>query len=228
MWVLFVFRQVFESVEELEQTEAEMKLEAGKRVALPNGGVPEAGSCSPDSGHPSSQNFSVASAYSEQSFSTEDSWPEGGKGGAAQTSGEGPPPAMESTPLDGKGEADGPQGEVSATRTLDAFIGMGQELPGKEEGALSLADHWALPSAKQPNSMGSEDDLSEEPEMESLFPTLDSHSLAITDLTLSEVSPVSSSGVTYSVSSPFGLRSFSLQRNWVFSALLNCWPQLWP
>ncbi|XP_034284813.1 small G protein signaling modulator 1-like isoform X2 [Pantherophis guttatus] len=190
--------QVFESVEELEQTETEMKLEAGRRAALPNEGVPEAGSCSPDSGHPSSQNFSVASAYSEQSFSTEESWPEGGKGGAAQTSGEGPPPAMESTPLDGKGEAEGPQGEVSAARALDAFIGIGQELPGKEEGALSVADRWALPSAEQPNSMGSEDDLSEEPEMESLYPTLEPHSLAVTDLTLSEVSPVSSSGVTYS------------------------------
>ncbi|ETE56195.1 hypothetical protein L345_18094, partial [Ophiophagus hannah] len=34
--------------------------------------------------------------------------------------------------------------------------------------------------------------------MESLYPSLDSHSLAVTDLTLTEVSPVSSSGVTYS------------------------------
>ncbi|XP_032085648.1 small G protein signaling modulator 1 isoform X3 [Thamnophis elegans] len=185
--------QVFESVEELEQTEAELKLEAGRRAALPNGGVPEAGPCSPDSGHPSSQNFSVTSAYSEQSFSTEESWPEAGKAGAAQAAGEGPPPAM-----DGKGEAEGPQGEDSVASTLDALAGVGQELPAEEEGAPSVADHWALPSAEQPSSMGSEDDLSEEPEMESLFPTLDSHSLAVTDLTLSEVSPVSSSGVAYS------------------------------
>ncbi|XP_013931345.1 PREDICTED: small G protein signaling modulator 1 [Thamnophis sirtalis] len=185
--------QVFESVEELEQTEAELKLEAGRRAALPNGGVPEAGPCSPDSGHPSSQNFSVTSAYSEQSFSTEESWPEAGKAGAAQAAGEGPPPAV-----DGKGEAEGPQGEDSVASTLDALAGVGQELPAEEEGAPSVADHWALPSAEQPSSMGSEDDLSEEPEMESLFPTLDSHSLAVTDLTLSEVSPVSSSGVAYS------------------------------
>ncbi|KAM3826403.1 small G protein signaling modulator 1 isoform 2-T2 [Vipera latastei] len=190
--------QVFESVEELEQTEAELRLEAGRRAALPDGGVPEAGSCSPDSGHPSSQNFSVASAYSEQSFSNEEGWTEGGKGGAAQTIGEGPPPATESGPVVGKGEAEGPQGGVSAARSLDAFIAMGKEVPGKEGGALSVADRWALPSAEQPSSMGSEDDLSEEPEMESLYPTLDSHSLAVTDLTLSEVSPVSSSGVTYS------------------------------
>ncbi|XP_026541256.1 small G protein signaling modulator 1 isoform X2 [Notechis scutatus] len=176
--------QVFESVEELEQTEAERKLEAGGRVALPNGGPPEAGSCSPDSGHPSSQNFSVASAYSERSFSTEESWPEGGKGGAGQASGEGPPPARESSPLGGKGEeeAEGP---------LDASIPwMGQELPGKERGGL--------PRAEQPDSPGSEEDPLEEPEMESLYPGLDSHSLAVTDLTLTEVSPVSSSGVAYS------------------------------
>uniref|UniRef100_A0A8C5WZQ3 Small G protein signaling modulator 1 n=1 Tax=Laticauda laticaudata TaxID=8630 RepID=A0A8C5WZQ3_LATLA len=175
--------QVFESVEELEQTEAERKLEAGGRAALPNGGLPEAGSCSPDSGHPSSQNFSMASAYSERSFSTEESWLEGGKGGAGQASGEGPPPARDSSPLDGKGEeAEGP---------LDTSVAwLGQELPGKERGAL--------PRAEQPNSLGSVEDLLEEPEMESLYPSLDSHSLAVTDLTLTEVSPVSSSGVTYS------------------------------
>lgn len=188
--------------------EAELKPEAGRRAALPDGGVPEAGSCSPDSGHPSSQNFSVASACSEQSFSNEEGWTEGGKGGAAQTIGEGPPPATESGPLVGKGEAEGPQGGVSAARSLDAFIGMGKEVPGKEGGALSVADRWAPPGAEQPSSRGSEDDLSEEPEMESLYPTLDSHSLAVTDLTLSEVSPVSSSGVTYSVS--------PLPRAWFF------------
>uniref|UniRef100_A0A8C7E2N9 Small G protein signaling modulator 1 n=1 Tax=Naja naja TaxID=35670 RepID=A0A8C7E2N9_NAJNA len=183
--------QVFESVEELEQMEAERKLETGGRAALPNGGPPEAGSCSPDSGHPSSQNFSITSAYSERSFSTEESWLEGGKAGAGQASGEGPLPARESSPLDGKrGEAEGP---------LDASVAsVGQELPGEERGALSAADRWALPRAEQPDSVGSEEDLSEEPEMESLYPSLDSHSLAVTDLTLTEVSPVSSSGVTYS------------------------------
>ncbi|XP_026575078.1 small G protein signaling modulator 1 isoform X2 [Pseudonaja textilis] len=178
--------QVFESVEELEQTEAERKLEAGGQAALPNGGPPEAGSCSPDSGHPSSQNFSVASAYSERSFSTEESWPEGGKRGAGQASGEGPPPARESSSLDGKGEE-----EEEAEGPLVASIPwMGPELPGKERGAL--------PRAEQPDSLGSEEDLLEEPEMESLYPGLDSRSLAVTDLTLTEVSPVSSSGVTYS------------------------------
>ncbi|KAM6423068.1 small G protein signaling modulator 1 isoform 2-T2 [Liasis olivaceus] len=192
--------QVFESVDELEQTEADVRPAAGTRASLSNGGVPEAGSCSPDSGHPSSQNFSVA--FSERSFSNEDSGPEGAKGGAAQTSGEGAPPTVESTLLDGTGMGEGPrghlEGDFSAPRNLDAFLRMGQELPGKEGGSLSLADRWVSHSAGQPNSMGSEDDLSEEPEMESLYPQLDSHSLAVTDLTLSEVSPVSSSGVTYS------------------------------
>uniref|UniRef100_A0A8C5SY22 Small G protein signaling modulator 1 n=1 Tax=Laticauda laticaudata TaxID=8630 RepID=A0A8C5SY22_LATLA len=110
---------------------ASQRLPAGASplTALPNGGLPEAGSCSPDSGHPSSQNFSMASAYSERSFSTEESWLEGGKGGAGQASGEGPPPARDSSPLDGKGEeAEGP---------LDTSVAwLGQELPGKERGAL--------------------------------------------------------------------------------------------
>ncbi|XP_063171993.1 small G protein signaling modulator 1 isoform X2 [Candoia aspera] len=194
--------QVFESVDESEHTEADVKLDAGQRVTLSNGGVPEAGSSSPDSGHPSSQNFSVTSAYSERSFSAEDGGLEGAKGGAAQTSGEGGPPAVESTLLEGKGAGEGLQGRLegdfSASRNLDAFIRMGEALPGKEGGSLPMADRWVNHSAEQPSSMGSEDDLSEEPEMESLYPPLDSHSLAITDLTLSEVSPVSSSGVTYS------------------------------
>ncbi|XP_043571423.1 small G protein signaling modulator 1-like isoform X1 [Chiloscyllium plagiosum] len=66
--------QVFESVEEAEgeQLEKEVGTDSDKRAApIPNGTVPN-GTCSPDSGHPSSRNFSTASGYSEHSFSTEE------------------------------------------------------------------------------------------------------------------------------------------------------------
>lgn len=48
------------------------------------------------------------------------------------------------------------------------------------------------------SQVDSEDNLSEEPEMESLFPAL--ASLAVATSANNEASPVSSSGVTYSVS----------------------------
>ncbi|XP_061458795.1 small G protein signaling modulator 1 isoform X1 [Rhineura floridana] len=202
--------QVFESVEELEQPETEAKLEEGQQAKLSSGTVPD-GTSSPDSGHPSSQNFSVASAYSAHSFSTEDSVTEAGKAAvyhSAQTSvdvSQGPL-NVDNSLLGGKltGEGlpgqDSLEGDFPTNGGIDEFILMGKECPQKEGASLSMVDmtdRWPELSAGQQNSM-SEDDLSEEPEMESLFPQLDSHSLAVTDLTVSEVSPASSSGVTYS------------------------------
>uniref|UniRef100_A0A8V5GQ21 Uncharacterized protein n=1 Tax=Melopsittacus undulatus TaxID=13146 RepID=A0A8V5GQ21_MELUD len=67
-----ISNEVFESVDEVEQPEADTQLEDGKQSKIPNGTVPN-GACSPDSGHPSSQNFSIASGFSERSFSNEDS-----------------------------------------------------------------------------------------------------------------------------------------------------------
>uniref|UniRef100_A0A8C7X773 Small G protein signaling modulator 1a n=1 Tax=Oryzias sinensis TaxID=183150 RepID=A0A8C7X773_9TELE len=65
--------QVFESVEEVEQIELEPKPEEAKQVPrMPNGALQNENS-SPDSGHPSSRNFSITSGLSEGSFSTEDS-----------------------------------------------------------------------------------------------------------------------------------------------------------
>ncbi|KAL4692872.1 hypothetical protein H8959_016682 [Pygathrix nigripes] len=64
--------QVFESVDEVEQVEAEGRLEE-KQPKIPNGNLVN-GTCSPDSGHPSSHNFSSGlSEHSEPSLSTEDS-----------------------------------------------------------------------------------------------------------------------------------------------------------
>uniref|UniRef100_A0A8C7GRP0 Small G protein signaling modulator 1 n=1 Tax=Oncorhynchus kisutch TaxID=8019 RepID=A0A8C7GRP0_ONCKI len=69
-----VSNEVFESVEDVEQIETEPKSEEAKPVPkIPNGGgLPNVAS-SPDSGHPSSRNFSVTSGMSDHSLSTEDS-----------------------------------------------------------------------------------------------------------------------------------------------------------
>ncbi|CAJ1068791.1 small G protein signaling modulator 1 isoform X4 [Xyrichtys novacula] len=65
--------QVFESIEEVDQIETEPKNEEAKQVPkMPNGAV-QNGTSSPDSGHPSSRNFSVTSGLSDGSLSTEDS-----------------------------------------------------------------------------------------------------------------------------------------------------------
>ncbi|XP_037536023.1 small G protein signaling modulator 1 [Nematolebias whitei] len=68
-----LFFQVFESVEEVDQIEVESKSEEAKQVPkVPNGALQNETS-SPDSGHPSSRNFSITSGLSDGSFSTEDS-----------------------------------------------------------------------------------------------------------------------------------------------------------
>lgn len=64
---------MFESVEEVDQIETEPKSEEAKQVPkIPNGAL-QNGTSSPDSGHPSSRNFSVTSGLSDGSLSTEDS-----------------------------------------------------------------------------------------------------------------------------------------------------------
>lgn len=64
---------MFESIEEVDQIETEPKCEEAKQVPkMPNGAL-QNDTSSPDSGHPSSRNFSVASGLSDGSLSTEDS-----------------------------------------------------------------------------------------------------------------------------------------------------------
>ncbi|XP_057688707.1 small G protein signaling modulator 1 isoform X4 [Corythoichthys intestinalis] len=67
------FLQVFESVEEVEQIETESKSEEAKLLPKMTNGALQNGPSSPDSGHPSSRNFSVTSGLSDGSLSTEDS-----------------------------------------------------------------------------------------------------------------------------------------------------------
>ncbi|XP_052413843.1 small G protein signaling modulator 1 isoform X6 [Carassius gibelio] len=64
--------QVFESVEEVDQIESEPKCEDAKQVSKISNGTPQNGTSSPDSGLPSSRNFSITSGHSD-SLSTEDS-----------------------------------------------------------------------------------------------------------------------------------------------------------
>nr|XP_021140793.1 small G protein signaling modulator 1 isoform X4 [Columba livia] len=196
--------QVFESVDEVEQTETDAQLEDGKPSKIPNGTVPN-GTCSPDSGHPSSQNFSIASGFSERSFSNEDSALETNKSSASSQGKAGgsdvPAPqdtdnAWQEEKLQGQ---DSLEGEFSTGGSMD-FVPVSESSAGvlrdRNAVALTVVESWADSEAEKQSLVESEDNLSEEPEMESLYPQLDS--LAVADLANSEASAVSSTGVTYS------------------------------
>ncbi|KFO75868.1 Small G protein signaling modulator 1, partial [Cuculus canorus] len=196
--------QVFESVDEVEQTEADAQLEDGKQSKIPNGTVPN-GTCSPDSGHPSSQNFSITSGFSECSFSNEDSALETTKSSASSQgkAGETNVPApqdLDSARQEGKLQGqDSLEGEFPTSGSVD-FVPMSESLAGvlcdHNAVALTVVESWADSKAEKQSLVESEDNLSEEPEMESLYPQLDS--LPVADLANGEASAVSSTGVTYS------------------------------
>ncbi|XP_075371926.1 small G protein signaling modulator 1 isoform X3 [Mycteria americana] len=196
--------QVFESVDEVEQTEADAQLEDGKQSKIPNGTVPN-GMCSPDSGHPSSQNFSIASGFSERSFSNEDSALETNKSSASSQGKAGGSDVPGPQDLDGARQEeklqgqDSLEGEFPTGGSVD-FVPMGESSAGvlrdRDAVALTVVESWAGSEAEKQSLVESEDNLSEEPEMESLYPQLDS--LAVADLANSETSAVSSTGVTYS------------------------------
>ncbi|XP_065595357.1 small G protein signaling modulator 1 isoform X1 [Cyrtonyx montezumae] len=195
--------QVFESVDEVEQTEADAQLEDGKQSKIPNGTVPN-GTCSPDSGHPSSQNFSIASGFSERSFSNEDSALETTKSSASSQgrvgSSEPAPQDLDGAPQEEKLQGqDSLEGEFPPSGGVD-FVSVTESsaavLRGCDAVALTVVESWADSEAEKQSLVESEDNLSEEPEMESLYPQLDS--LAVADLANSEASPISSTGVTYS------------------------------
>ncbi|XP_049661936.1 small G protein signaling modulator 1 isoform X1 [Accipiter gentilis] len=196
--------QVFESVDEVEQTEADVQLEDGKQSKIPNGMVPN-GMCSPDSGHPSSQNFSIASGFSERSFSNEDSALETNKSSASSQGKVGGSDMPGPQDLDGAQQEeklqgqDSLEGEFPTGGSVD-FVPVGESsarvLRDRDVVALTVVESWADSEAEKQSLVESEDNLSEEPEMESLYPQLDS--LAVADLANSEASAVSSTGVTYS------------------------------
>ncbi|XP_044144749.1 small G protein signaling modulator 1 [Bufo gargarizans] len=198
--------QVFESVEEADQ--ADPKSEDSKLSKIPNGTVPN-GTCSPDSGHPSSRNFSITSGYSEHSFSTDDNTSmETSKNALYLHMKPGLASGKSSldSALDNKrveeelAVQDSMDTEATANESLDDFLSITEStediLLDKETTVLSVVEAWPDSEAEKESLVGSEDNLSEEPEMESLYPQLDS--LIVIDATMSEVSPVSSTGVTYS------------------------------
>ncbi|KAM6247125.1 small G protein signaling modulator 1 isoform 1-T1 [Porphyrio hochstetteri] len=196
--------QVFESVDEVEQAEGDAQLEDGKQSKIPNGTVPN-GTCSPDSGHPSSQNFSIASGFSERSFSNEDSALDTNKSSASSQGKAGgsdvPAPqdsdsARQEEKLQGE---DSLEGEFPTGGSVD-FVPVAESSVGalrhRDAVALTVVESWTESEAEKQSLVESEDNLSEEPEMESLYPQLDS--LAVAELASSETSAVSSTGVTYS------------------------------
>ncbi|KAI5133304.1 Small G Protein Signaling Modulator 1 [Manis pentadactyla] len=198
--------QVFESVDEVEQVEAEGRSEE-KQPKMPNGNLVN-GTCSPDSGHPSSHNFSSGlSEHSEPSLSTEDSVMEAqrnaslglrpgdssvddGQSSEATTS-------RDEAPREELAMQDSLESDLLANESMDEFMSVTGSLdvapPEKE---VAMMGSWGGGEVQKHGRVDSEDNLSEEPEMESLFPTL--AALAVTTSANSETSPVSSSGVTYS------------------------------
>ncbi|XP_055461711.1 small G protein signaling modulator 1 isoform X2 [Psammomys obesus] len=197
--------QVFESVDEVEQTEVEGRSEE-KQPKVSNGNTAN-GTCSPDSGHPSSHNFSSGlSEHSEPSLSTEDSVldaqrslpavfrpgdssVEDGQSSEATTS-------RDEAPREELAVQDSLESDLLANESMEEFM----SIPGSLDVALpekdgAVMEGWPSEAGKHSRA-DSEDNLSEEPEMESLFPAL--ASLAVTSSANNEASPVSSSGVTYS------------------------------
>uniref|UniRef100_A0A2I3RVR9 Small G protein signaling modulator 1 n=1 Tax=Pan troglodytes TaxID=9598 RepID=A0A2I3RVR9_PANTR len=197
--------QVFESVDEVEQVEAEGRLEE-KQPKIPNGNLVN-GTCSPDSGHPSSHNFSSGlSEHSEPSLSTEDSVldaqrntppvlrPRDGSVDDRQSSEA--TTSQDEAPREELAVQDSLESDLLANESMDEFMSitgsLDMALPEKDDVVM---EGWRSSEAEKHGQADSEDNLSEEPEMESLFPAL--ASLAVTT-SANEVSPVSSSGVTYS------------------------------
>uniref|UniRef100_A0A2K5UJ11 Small G protein signaling modulator 1 n=1 Tax=Macaca fascicularis TaxID=9541 RepID=A0A2K5UJ11_MACFA len=197
--------QVFESVDEVEQVEAEGRLEE-KQPKIPNGNLVN-GTCSPDSGHPSSHNFSSGlSEHSEPSLSTEDGVldahrntppvlrPRDGSVDDRQSSEA--TTSQDEAPREELAVQDSLESDLLANESMDEFMSitgsLDVALPEKDDVVM---EGWRSSEAEKRGQADSEDNLSEEPEMESLFPAL--ASLAVTT-SANEVSPVSSSGVTYS------------------------------
>uniref|UniRef100_A0A3B4E7X7 Small G protein signaling modulator 1b n=1 Tax=Pygocentrus nattereri TaxID=42514 RepID=A0A3B4E7X7_PYGNA len=171
--------QVFGSVDEVDPIESEPKPKDEKpQPKIPNGTLPNCTS-SPDSGHPSSRNFSVTSGLSDCSPSTEDA--------STQESGTKIPPPEPSA------VASEVAVEPPANSSIDSKV---KEESMEQTGMPSL--ELCMEAGLNTSPEGTESALSEEePEMESLFPKPDS--LAVGGEHKNDVaSPVSSIGTTYS------------------------------
>uniref|UniRef100_A0A8C1HNE4 Small G protein signaling modulator 1a n=1 Tax=Cyprinus carpio carpio TaxID=630221 RepID=A0A8C1HNE4_CYPCA len=205
--------QVFESVEEVDQIESEPKSE-DKQVSKISNGTPQNGTSSPDSGHPSSRNFSVTSGQSD-SLSTEDSGIhdpslkaqlqlavskerfESSSGEEGKLTEEGETKSVEKLAQDAT-ESDESPSAIEMEEIPTAKVSMAWErkssprTKGHEQTTVPVLELRLEEAHGKPSSDGIN---SEEPEMESLCPQLDS--LAV-NTTNEATSPVSSIGTTYS------------------------------
>uniref|UniRef100_A0A7N5ZWW1 Small G protein signaling modulator 1a n=1 Tax=Anabas testudineus TaxID=64144 RepID=A0A7N5ZWW1_ANATE len=168
--------QVFESVEEVDQIETEPKNEEAKQVPkMPNGALQNETN-SPDSGHPSSRNFSVTSGLSDGSLSTEDSTaPDTTQRSAAVPQASQSPVKLAG--VESEGVSRDKEEEKATTKEMDES--KTSKLKERCEASSSSEDsapHMELRQQEQgkPSPEGTESILSEEPEMESLYPHFDS------------------------------------------------------
>uniref|UniRef100_A0A8C1LR42 Small G protein signaling modulator 1a n=1 Tax=Cyprinus carpio TaxID=7962 RepID=A0A8C1LR42_CYPCA len=194
--------QVFESVEEVDQIESEPKSE-DKQVSKISNGTPQNGTSSPDSGHPSSRNFSVTSGQSD-SLSTEDSGIHDPSLKAQLQLAVSKERFESSSGEEGKlteedaTESDESPSAIEMEEIPTAKVSMAWErkssprTKGHEQTTVPVLELRLEEAHGKPSSDGIN---SEEPEMESLCPQLDS--LAV-NTTNEATSPVSSIGTTYS------------------------------
>uniref|UniRef100_A0A3Q1HW16 Uncharacterized protein n=1 Tax=Anabas testudineus TaxID=64144 RepID=A0A3Q1HW16_ANATE len=164
--------QVFESVEEVDQIETEPKNEEAKQVPkMPNGALQNETN-SPDSGHPSSRNFSVTSGLSDGSLSTEDSTaPDTTQRSAAVPQASQSPVKLAG--VESEGVSRDKEEEKATAPTENSKTEERCEASSSSEDS---APHMELRQQEQgkPSPEGTESILSEEPEMESLYPHFDS------------------------------------------------------
>uniref|UniRef100_A0A672P686 Small G protein signaling modulator 1 n=1 Tax=Sinocyclocheilus grahami TaxID=75366 RepID=A0A672P686_SINGR len=176
--------QVFESIEEVDQIESEPKSEDAKQVSKISNGTPQNGTSSPDSGLPSSRNFSITSGQSD-SLSTEDS-------GIHDPSLKAQPQLAVSKERFASSsdatESDESPSAIEMEEIPTAKVSMAWERKTVPVLELRLEEAHGKPSSEGMDS--------EEPEMESLCPQLDS--LAVNTEKNEDTSPVASIGTTYS------------------------------
>uniref|UniRef100_A0A8C1RGF0 Small G protein signaling modulator 1b n=1 Tax=Cyprinus carpio TaxID=7962 RepID=A0A8C1RGF0_CYPCA len=188
--------QVLGSVDEVDPIESEPKPKDGKpQPKIPNGTLPNCTS-SPDSGHPSSRNFSVTSALSDCSPSTEET--------STQESG----PKTSCVPITSLSKQSPDMSDDSPSALEMEEIASSVVYMSSESGVSGTPLTWARPVAPalelcvepgiNTSPEGTDSALSEEeePEMDNLFPKPDS--LAVAGDKNDIASPVSSIGTTYS------------------------------
>uniref|UniRef100_A0A674MNS5 Small G protein signaling modulator 1 n=1 Tax=Takifugu rubripes TaxID=31033 RepID=A0A674MNS5_TAKRU len=168
--------QVFESVEEVEQIEMEPKNEEAKQGSKIANGAVQNGTTSPDSGHPSSRNFSVTSVLSDGSLSTEDNAvPDTTPRSGSVSLGTQSPikPAGAKTQRDvapTMTESDESPSAIEMEEIPKAKVSM---VPWSRKGRCEESPLSEEQQGKA-SPEGTESLLSDEPEMENLYPNFDS------------------------------------------------------